>query len=524
MTKRSLCSLIRPINQRLLHSATSHFSQCQKQEHPYSSLSQPDPSPSSQDVNEICRLLSDYRKPQHDLESHLGIFATKISTSLVEQVLKRCKNLGFSAHRFYLWARNLPGFSHSTDMHHILIDGLGNSREFPFIWDFISEIKETGDAEIDRKVFWIIFRAYSRANLPNDAIHAFNRMIDFGVKPNIDDLNYLLYALCKRKHVKNAHHFFDKVKLEYQGSAKSYSILIKGWGDAGNCLEARNLFAEMLERKCSLDVVAYNSLLESLCKAGNINEAYKLLLEMGSNKFEPNACSYSIFIRAYCESGDIHTALRVLDTMRRNNLVPNVYTYNIIIKKLCKDEKVEEAYQLLDEMIEKGVKPDLWSYNTIAAFHCDRCEVNKALRLITRMDKDCCLPDRHTYNMVLKMLIRVGRFDRAMGIWEGMGERGFYPPVSTYAVMIHGLCKKKGKLEEACRHFEMMIDEGIPPYPATCEMLRNRLIGLGFSEQVHILAHKMQRSTSCLIQELAYVMRGDKGNEKLKSEHSWKVL
>uniref|UniRef100_A0A6N2LHV5 Pentacotripeptide-repeat region of PRORP domain-containing protein n=1 Tax=Salix viminalis TaxID=40686 RepID=A0A6N2LHV5_SALVM len=95
--------------------------------------------------------------------------------------------------------------------------------------------------------------------------------------------------------------------------------------------------------------------------------------------------------------------------------------------------------------------------------------------------------------MLLKLLVRVGRFERATEIWESMGETGFYPSVSTYAVMIHGLCKKKGKLEEACRYFETMIDEGIPPYASTIEMLRNRLIGFGLMDHIEILACKIAR-------------------------------
>ncbi|KAL0286472.1 UNVERIFIED_CONTAM: hypothetical protein Sradi_7147400, partial [Sesamum radiatum] len=158
----------------------------------------------------------------------------------------------------------------------------------------------------------------------------------------------------------------------------------------------------------------------------------------------------------------------VLDSMKRYNLVPNVFTYNCIIKKLCKNDKVDEAYELLDEMIERGAKPDTWSYNSILAYHCDHNEVNKALKLISRMDRDACQPDRHTYNMVLKMLIGIGRFDRVEKVWYLMEVRGFYPAVSTYAVMIHGLW---------------------------------------FAEQAEILADKMERSTSQSIQEAANLMR-----------------
>ncbi|XP_044497015.1 pentatricopeptide repeat-containing protein At1g52640, mitochondrial [Mangifera indica] len=478
-------------------------------------------NPSSSDlVNEISRVLSDHRNPHDDLELSLSAFSSRISINLVEQVLKRCKNLGFSAHRFFLWAKTTPGFQPSVESHHILIDILGSSKQFAILWDFLIEIRETQSCEINPQIFWLVFRAYAKANLPNDAIRAFNRMVEFGIQRSIHDLDHLLYVLCKRKHVKYAHQFFDKVKVEFKPSVKTYSILIRGWGDIGESGEARKLFDEMLARKCNVDVLVYNSILEAMCKGGNVDDACKMFREMRSGGMEPDAFSYSIFILAYSETNDIHSVFRVLDTMRRYNLVPNVFTYNCVIKKLCKNERADEAYQLLDEMIERGVRPDVWSYNAILAYHCEHSEVNMALRLISRMTKDNCMPDRHTYNMVLKLLVRVGRFDRATDVWESMEGRGFYPSVSTYSVMVHGLCKKKGKLEGACKYFEMMVDEGLPPYSSTVEMLRNRLLGLGFLDAIEILAEKMERSSSCSIQELANAMRGNPSFKKSRSEET----
>ncbi|XP_023527545.1 pentatricopeptide repeat-containing protein At1g52640, mitochondrial isoform X2 [Cucurbita pepo subsp. pepo] len=464
-------------------------------------------------VSEISRILSDRRSPHHDLEFALSSFSSNVSSDLVEQVLKRCKNIGFSAHRFFLWAKRIPGFEPSADSYRILVDILGSSGQFAILWDFLIEIRETQCAVINRELFWLVFRAYSRADLPEDAVRAFNRMVEFGIRPGVDDLDQLLYVLCKRKHVAHAQQFFDKVKSEFNPSVKTYSILTRGWGDVGDSGNAQKVFDEMRERGCLIDVLAYNSLLEALCKAGKRDEAHKMFQEMGSNGVTPDAGTYSIFIRSSCQENDLHTAYRALERMKKHNLFPNVFTYNWVIKKLCKDQKVEQAYELLDEMIESGVTPDTWSYNVILAYHCDHNEVNGALKLIKRMDRHNCVPDRHTYNMALKLLIRVGRFDRANEVWESMGDRGFYPSVSTYAVMIHGLCKKKWKLEEACKYFEMMIDEGIPPYIATVELLKNRLLGIGLKDQVEILGDKMRRSTSCSIQELANAMSGRKYHE-----------
>jgi pentatricopeptide repeat protein len=95
-------------------------------------------------------------------------------------------------------------------------------------------------------------------------------------------------------------------------------------------------------------------------------------------------------------------------------------------------------------MLLRGVNPNIRSYNTILAVHCKVKESFKALRLIERMDNESCLPEQHTYNMLLKMLLDAGRIDKAHEIWEGMKKRRFCPSAACYAVMVHGLCRKRG--------------------------------------------------------------------------------
>lgn len=465
---------------------------------------------SSDLVNEISRVLSDNRDPHHDLEHSLHPFSTQISTNLVDQILKRCKNLCFSAHRFFIWAKSVPNFQPSVESYHILVEILGAGKQFAILWDFLVEIRETRCCEIRSELFWLIFNAYSRADLPSGATRAFSRMEEFGVKPDIHDFDKLLFILCKKKHVEHAQQFFDQTKSSFKLNAKSYSILMKGWGEIGDAKKALELFDEMVVKGCPVDLLAHNNLLEALCKGGQIDEAIKLFQDMMSKEVKPDAYTYSIFIRTYCDMNDMHSVFRFLNRVKKVDLLLNVYTYNHIIRRLCKMGEVEEAYNLLDEMFASNVQPDVWSYNAILAYHCDHCEVNRALRLMSRMEKENCLPDRHTYNMVLKMLIRIGRFDKANEVWKKMVDCGFYPSVSTYSVMVHGFCKKKRMLEEACKYFEMMIDEGIPPYVTTIELMRNKLVGLGFMDQVEILTDKMRQSTSSSIQELANVMMGTK--------------
>ncbi|KAH7685300.1 HCP-like protein [Dioscorea alata] len=329
----------------------------------------------------------------------------------------------------------------------------------------------------------------------------------FGVSPTLHDLHFLFLSLCRYKLVSDAQAFFDKVKADFSVTQKTYSILMNGWAKVEDSKMALNLFDEMRNRGLQVDVAAYNTLLAALCSGKRVSEAYDRLLEMQKvYGLEPDAASYSVFIRTACDAKELGTTVKLLDRMKRYSVAPNVYTYNCVVRLFCEMEKIDDAYELLDEMLERGVKPDVWSYNAVLAVHCKLKEVNKALRLLSRMDRDSCLPERHTYNMLLKMLVGVGRVDRAMEVWDGMEKRGFYPAAPSYSVMIHGLCRKKGGIEHACRYFEMMVEEGIPPYQSTCELLKDQLLHLGLKEKVDILFDKMQRSSSCTIQELSSAM------------------
>lgn len=116
--------------------------------------------PSLELVNQISTILSDFRNPTHDLELYLNIFSSNISTNLVEQVLKRCKNLGQPSHRFFLWAERIPGFQHSAASYHILVEILASSRQFGVLWDFLVEIRDSRQFEISPIIFWIVFRSY----------------------------------------------------------------------------------------------------------------------------------------------------------------------------------------------------------------------------------------------------------------------------------------------------------------------------------------------------------------------------
>ncbi|KAG2643161.1 hypothetical protein PVAP13_2KG322800 [Panicum virgatum] len=484
----------------------------------------PGPDPDPQLVGALCRVLSDFRGPRHDLRAALHGFAPRLTPAAAAAVLRRCRNLPVPSLRFFLFAAAVPGFTHLPDSLLVLAGSLAGARLFTLLRSLLSDLPRSA---LSRDLFPLLFRAYARAGLPDDAIRAFSSMEGFGFLPTVADLHSLLFALSHNGLVEHAEAFFRDSATQFGLSAKTYTILISGWAVVTNPENARKLFDEMIERGIEPDVPAYNALIDALCRGGDVELSHVQLKDMQRrHKLVPDAATYGPFLRSACASKDARAALRVLDRLRIHDLTPNVFTYNAVIRLLCELGEVDEAYNIVNEMATREQMPDIWSYNTLLNAHCKLKEVNKALRLISRMDKDSCVPDRHSYNMILKMLVSVGRVDRAIEVWDGMEKRGFHPGAATYAVMIHGLSCKKGRAEEACSYFLRMVDEGIPPYQATCQVLRDRLLRLGLRDDLEMLTDRMRRSTSCTIQDLASIMCSKRAEEtrNMNSDHEFSCV
>ncbi|CAD6225229.1 unnamed protein product [Miscanthus lutarioriparius] len=449
----------------------------------------PDPDPDPRLVGALCRVLSDFRGPRHDLRAALDGFGPRLTPAAAAAVLRRCRNLPVPSLRFFLFAAALPGFTHLPESLLILAGSLAGARLFSLLRSLLSDLPRPA---LSRDLFPLLFRAYARAGLPDDAIRAFSSMEGFGFLPTVADLHSLLFTLSHNGLAEHAEAFFRESPLQFDVSAKTYTILISGWAVVAKPEKARKLFDEMIERGVQPDVPTYNALIDALCRGGDVALAQEQLKDMQRSRgLAPDAATYGPFLHSACASKDARAALRVLDRMRARSLTPNVFTYNAVIRLLCELGEVDEAYNIL--MAAYGEKPDVWSYNTLLNTHCK-----------------------------LKEEGLIGQLRFGMG-WKNVVST---PGAATYAVMIHGLSCKKGRAEEACSYFLRMVDEGIPPYQATCQVLGDRLLRLGLRDDLEMLTDRMRRSTSCTIQDLASIMCSKRAEEtrNLKCDHEFSGL
>ncbi|XP_052732484.1 pentatricopeptide repeat-containing protein At1g05670, mitochondrial-like [Vigna angularis] len=193
----------------------------------------------------------------------------------------------------------------------------------------------------------------------------------------------------------------------------TYTSMINGLGEAGNVVEARQLFSEMfswnkmlifnvsliqagmVEKGLTPNVVTYTTLVDGLCKrgeVGNIEQAIKIMEEMDLTGFYPDTITYTL-IDAYCKMGEMakaHEMLwvmlgmledgeRLIKWMFEKGIRPNATTFNFLLKQYCirkhghcKARNRKEAWFLHNEMVEERFSLTAASYNALIKGFCKR--------------------------------------------------------------------------------------------------------------------------------------------------------
>ncbi|KAL2339741.1 hypothetical protein Fmac_007681 [Flemingia macrophylla] len=446
-------------------------------------------SESIQEVGEaserVCKVMMTC--PPLALDTALNQTGVRVSPEIVENVLKRFENAGMSAFRFFEWAENQKGYSHSVRAYHLMIESLARIRQYQIMWDLVNVMRKKGMLNVE--TFCIMMRKYARANKVDEAVYAFNVMDKYGVVPNLAAFNGLLSALCKSNNVRKAQEIFDAMNGRFVPDSKTYSILLEGWGKAPNLPRAREVFREMVGAGCDPDVVTYGIMVDVLCKAGRVDEAVEVVKEMEAGNCRPTSFIYSVLVHTYGVEHRIEDAIDTFLEMARQGIKADVVVYNALIGAFCKVNRFKNVYRVLQEMECNGVAPNSRTCNVIISSMIGQGQTDRAFRVFRRMIK-VCEPDADTYTMMIKMFCEKKELEMALKIWKYMKKKQFVPSMHTFSALIKGLCEK-GDAAKACVVLEEMMEKGIRPSRVTFGRLRQLLLKEGREDVLKFLHEKM---------------------------------
>ncbi|KAK9672129.1 hypothetical protein RND81_12G078700 [Saponaria officinalis] len=433
----------------------------------------------------------------------------------------------------------------------ILIDGLCKSGKLEDALSLFDEMTERGILP-NTVTYTIVLLGLCQAERPHEARALLGKMTSNGCLPDSITWDGLLAGFCKLGKVdeaflllkvfqnqgyvlgingysclidgmlklgrfEEAKRWFNRVLKEDNISPDVvlYTIMIRGFCEAGRVKDAWNLFQEMTEKGVVPDTQCYNTLIKGFCEVGLLEEARSLKLEISNNDCFPDTHTNTILICGMCRNGLLGEAKQIFEEMEKQGCLPSTVTFNALIDGLCKSRKLEEA-RLMFYKMEVGRNPSLFlrlsqgtdrvmdkaSLQNLIARFCESGLYLKAYQLLRKLVDNGILPDIVTYNILINGMCRSRNIDGALKIFKELQLKGESPDVVTYGTLINGLFKAR-KDEEAMEMVEDMIRNGISPTSSIYKSLmtwscRRRRVSMSFSFWLSYLRRLDNRDVNAL--------------------------
>ncbi|XP_031270356.1 pentatricopeptide repeat-containing protein At3g04130, mitochondrial isoform X1 [Pistacia vera] len=396
----------------------------------------------------------------------------QLSHRLVDKLLRRFKDDWKSALGVFRWAGSFPGYEHTPEIYDSMVDILGKAKRMDQMRALLVEMNESRFITINTVAK--VMRRFTGAGQWEDAVKTFDQLGTFGLEKNTETMNMLLDTLCKESKVEQARAIFLELKSHISPNAHTFNIFIHGWCKVNRVDEAHWTIQEMKGHGCRPCVISYSTIIQSYCHQYNFSKVYELLDEMQAQGCPPNVVTYTTVMCSLTKSQEYEEAIQIVDRMKMVGCKPDTLFYNCLIHTLGQAGRVQDAVHVFQvEMPKNGATPNTSTYNTMIAMLCHHAQVENAFHLLQEMENvEYCKPDTQTFFPLLKSCFKTGKTDIFLSqlLDDMVNKHHLSIDVSTYTLLIHGLCRAN-KCEQAYHLFEEMIGQEITPKYLTCRLL-----------------------------------------------------
>lgn len=385
--------------------------------------------------------------------------------------------------------KSLAGVSADPDLctYNSLIQVLcfvGKVKDALVVWE---ELKVSGH-EPDEFTYRNIIQGCCKSYRIDDAMKTFNEMQYNGFLPNTVVYNSLLDGMFKARKVTEACQLFEKmVQAGVRASSWTYNILIDGLCRNGRAEAAYTLFCDLKKKGQFVDAITFSIVVLQLCKEGHLEEALRLVEEMESRGYVVDLVTITSLLIGFHKQGRWDWTDRLMKHIRDGKTLLNVLRWKTEMEASLKSSKNKKKDYTpmfpskdINEIISLMGSADLkMDYNPGSEdYPVEDKEDNTSADFdqwssSPYMDKLANQLDSDSHSSKLFSLSRGQRVeDKGMDSFD-------MDMVNTFL----SIFLAKGKLNVACKLFEIFTDMGLNPVSYTYNSMMSSFVKKGYFNQ-----------------------------------------
>ncbi|KAK6130600.1 hypothetical protein DH2020_035646 [Rehmannia glutinosa] len=199
-----------------------------------------------------------------------------------------------------------------------ILDGICRHGSLEMASEFLGGMeKENGACVSNLVTYTTMIKGFVEKGMAMEALRVFNRMDDFGVKPNKVTFTAMLDGLCKEGHVEEACKIIDKFSgggIQYD---ELYSLLVMSLVRAGKHKDSEKMFRMMMARGMRPNGLASSSIIKRMISEGRVLDGFLLFdaLEKSGNLLAIDSEVYSILLAELCQENHFIEAAKLVNVM-----------------------------------------------------------------------------------------------------------------------------------------------------------------------------------------------------------------
>eukprot|EP01018_Ginkgo_biloba_P026026 Gb_12004 [translate_table: standard] len=275
-----------------------------------------------------------------------------------------------------------------------------------------------------------------------EALGIFRHMQLAGVKPNPNTFASVIPACTNSVALEQGMEIHKEIiRSGLESDVFVQSALVDMYAKCGSIEKARDVFEKMNRR----DLVSWTAIIAGYVQSGQCVEALKLFRQMKLAGVKPDLNTFASVLPACGDLGALEQGIEIHQDIIRSGILSDVVVDSALVDMYAKCGSINMARKLFDKMHQR----DVISWTAMIAGYAMHGCGKEALKLFEQMQHFGIRPNHVTLVSVLSACCHVGLVEEGRQHFECMSQNYRVTPAMEHYVCMVDLLGRAGRLDEA---------------------------------------------------------------------------